>query len=199
MKAPITILSLLCVLALGIAGLLMLGSDDPAERSARAVETGTSAVTQAGDPAAAGPRAPSEGEPAAGGGHREAQDAVAIPGAATVHLRGRVESDGPCGGGDPELTVYALHEPSTVAVLVAALGGEDDERARDLVSASAPVSPDGTFELSAPEGEEGLHLMALGLVLYGEASVAVDSARASESVTLPVRCGAAVVGSIAPP
>ncbi|HJP00702.1 MAG TPA: carboxypeptidase-like regulatory domain-containing protein [Planctomycetota bacterium] len=193
MKAPSTILALLCVLGLGIAGLFLLGpvdSTDQAQAPETEVLSGTSALPSR---TLGGPRPPLEAG-AQSAGRSSAPD-VGDAQEASVTLRGRVTLSDTCGD-DPDLRVYAVREPTRVNTLIAAVHRWDPESTEEVVAASAPVAPDGNFELPLAEGGEAVHVMLLGRVLYTEHSLEVKPDDTSRPLLLSPRCGAAVVGSL---
>ncbi|MDP6409439.1 MAG: carboxypeptidase-like regulatory domain-containing protein [Planctomycetota bacterium] len=193
MKAPLTILALLCVIALGIAGLLWTGQDDLSEPAGASSAESRTAPSESLAGAPEDPRAPAR-DGIAGAGRRSEPLTEGTPTVSWI-LRGLVEAPAPCAD-DPGLTVYALRKPCGVQELVAALGDTDPTRADGLVSARAAVAPDGTFELSAPLNEEGLHVLLLGHILYTEQSQAIETDAPAEPLSLVGRCGATVVGRL---
>jgi hypothetical protein len=193
MKALITILTLLCVLGLGIAGLFLLGPAGSPDRGPAPTAEVPSPTSTALPGASGSPRPPLEAGAQSKGRLRE-PDAVGAP-APSIVLRGRVAPSATCGA-DPDLRIYAVREPTQVDALIAALHRGDRERTEEVVAASAPVAPDGSFELPLAEGGEAVHVMLLGRVLYTEHSLELKPDDTSQPLLLSPRCGAAIVGSL---
>jgi RNA polymerase sigma-70 factor (ECF subfamily) len=116
----------------------------------------------------------------------------------THELEGRVVLPLDCRN-DDALAVFALDEPVSYrefALLMdrAVFEKERAERLANLVVASAPVEPDGSFRLELEDAEDELHLIARGRRLYTPESKAVTGGAPS---VLHVESGAWIQGRVA--